>query len=57
MAKVIRCKDTGMDCNWVGRADTEEELFKKAAQHLKEAHNVEPSPEMMETARKLVHDE
>jgi predicted small metal-binding protein len=45
MAKVLRCKDVGAtDCNWEGRAETTEELMRKAAQHGKEAHGMETIP-------------
>lgn len=57
MAYVLRCRDTGADCDWEGRADTEEELFRMAAKHGKEAHGMEPSPEMAEAMRKMVRRE
>jgi predicted small metal-binding protein len=57
MAKVLSCKDTGSDCDWVGRADTEEQLLKIAGQHVKDVHKMEFTPEMIEKARSVVHDE
>ena len=33
------------------------ELLQKAAQHAKEAHQMEPTPQLMETVRKLIRDE
>ncbi|MFQ6066971.1 MAG: DUF1059 domain-containing protein, partial [bacterium] len=33
MPKVLRCRDTGMDCDYEIRAETEEEILKKAAEH------------------------
>ncbi len=57
MAKVIRCKDAGMQCDWVGMADTEEEVLKKAGEHLKQVHNTEMTPEVMAKARSIIHDE
>ena len=41
MAKIIRCKDVGFDCDGVIRADTEEEALQQAAEHAKEAHGLE----------------
>ncbi|MFC2078946.1 DUF1059 domain-containing protein [Candidatus Bipolaricaulota bacterium] len=39
MAKVLRCSDTGADCTWEGRAETEDELLQQAAKHAAEVHN------------------
>lgn len=41
MAKVIRCRDVGFDCDSVIRADTEEEALRQAAQHARKAHGLE----------------
>jgi predicted small metal-binding protein len=38
MALTLACKDTGIDCSWVGRADTEEALLADAGEHAKEVH-------------------
>jgi predicted small metal-binding protein len=55
--KVLACKDTGSTCDWVGRAETEQELLHKAGQHLKDVHKMEPTPEVVEKARSVIHDE
>lgn len=54
---VLRCRDTGADCNWEGRADTEDELIDMAFKHAKEVHQMEVTPELAETVRKLIRDE
>lgn len=38
MAKVLRCRDLGMNCPKVMRAETEEKLLKLAAKHAEEDH-------------------
>ncbi|UCF59598.1 MAG: DUF1059 domain-containing protein [Candidatus Bathyarchaeota archaeon] len=38
MAKILRCRDVGVDCDHVIRAETEEELMKKVAEHAKTVH-------------------
>lgn len=48
MAKVLRCSDMGVNCNWVGRAETEKELFKIASKHAADEHG------MMEIPKKLL---
>ncbi len=57
MAKVLRCRDTGAACDWEVRADSEEEILQKAAQHAKEAHQMEVTPELAATVRRLIRDE
>jgi predicted small metal-binding protein len=40
MAKLLRCRDVGMDCPKEVRADTEEELLKLAAEHAENDHGI-----------------
>ena len=53
----LQCRDTGGWCNWEGQADGEEELIKSALQHLKDAHYLQRTPKVEETARKSVRDD
>jgi len=47
MAKTLRCRDVGVDCNAVIQAETEEELMRKVAEHAKTVHGMtEISPDM-----------
>jgi predicted small metal-binding protein len=58
MAKVLSCKDMGTPCNWIGRAETEEELFKIAAKHAAEFHGMKEIPkELLAKAKALIRDE
>jgi len=58
MAKVLHCSDMGSQCNWVGRAETEEELFKMAAKHASEAHGMKEIPkDLLAKAKAIVRDE
>ena len=45
MPKVIQCGDIAMDCDFVARAETEEEILKKAAEHAQTVHNMKEIPE------------
>ncbi|MEE9324608.1 MAG: DUF1059 domain-containing protein [Dehalococcoidia bacterium] len=45
MAKVLRCRDVGMDCDFVARAETEEEILSKAAEHGQAVHDMKEFPE------------
>ena len=58
MAKVLRCSDMGVNCNWVGRAETEEELFKMAAKHAADEHDMKEIPkELLAKAKTLIREE
>ena len=58
MAKVLRCSDVGFECEAVIRAETEEEVLKKAAEHAQSVHNLkEVSDEVVEKVRAAIQDE
>jgi predicted small metal-binding protein len=40
MGKVLRCSEVSVDCDFVARGKTEEEVLKKAAEHAKTYHNI-----------------
>jgi predicted small metal-binding protein len=47
MVKMLRCRDVGVDCDGVIRAETEEELMRKVAEHAKTVHDIsEISPDL-----------
>ena len=58
MAKVLRCRDVGMDCDFVARGETEEEILKQAAEHAGATHGLtEMSDEVLAKVRAAIHDE
>jgi len=58
MAKVLRCRDIGMDCDFVARADSEEEILKKAAEHAATTHDMKEIPEeVLSQVRASIRDE
>lgn len=58
MAKVLYCRDMGADCDFVARGETEEELFKNAAEHGAAVHGMASlPPEAIEQARALIREE
>lgn len=54
--KELRCRDVGFDCDAVVHAETEEEILAIAAEHAKEVHKVDVTPEQAEQITKLIHD-
>ncbi len=58
MAKTIRCKDVGLDCDFEARAETEEELLKKVAEHDGTTHDMTDIPEeVLAKVRAAIKDE
>ena len=54
--KELRCRDVGFDCDAVVHAESEEEVLAIAAQHAKEVHKVEVTPEQAKQIATLIHD-
>jgi predicted small metal-binding protein len=58
MAKVVRCRDVGFDCEGVIRAETEEEALAQAAAHAQAVHNLkEVTPEVVAAVRAVMREE
>jgi predicted small metal-binding protein len=60
MAKVLRCRDLGMNCPKEMRAESEEELLKIAAEHAEEDHGVSASsipPSILAMVKAAIKDE
>jgi predicted small metal-binding protein len=58
MAKILRCRDVGLDCEGEIRAETEEEMLRQAAAHAQTAHNRKAMPpEVVEKVRAAIRNE
>jgi len=58
MAKVLRCRDVGVDCDFVARGSTVEEVMEKAKDHACSDHGfVGIPPELAEKVMAAIHDE
>jgi predicted small metal-binding protein len=44
MAKVLRCREVGVDCDFEARGESEEEILQKCAEHAKSAHGTDEIP-------------
>lgn len=57
MAKSLSCRDVGSDCDFSICAYSETELFDKAAEHARSAHNLsEISSEIHDKMRSAMRD-
>lgn len=44
MAKVLKCRDVGFECDAEVRADSEDEVMAQVAAHAREVHGVQEVP-------------
>jgi predicted small metal-binding protein len=44
MAKTVSCRDVGMDCDFVARGNSEEEILSQCADHARVEHNMNEIP-------------
>ena len=60
MAYTLACKDAGVDCPYVARGETMDEVFADATKHVKEAHGYTDEqlkdPETVEMMKKMVKE-
>ena len=58
MSKVLRCRDVGVDCDFVTRGTTVEEVMEKAKEHACSDHGFSGiPPELAEKVMAAIHDE
>ena len=58
MAKVLRCRDVGLDCEGELRGETEEGILRQAAEHARITHNMtEMTPEIVQKVRAAIREE
>jgi predicted small metal-binding protein len=55
MAKELRCRDVGMNCDFEARGKTEEEVLQQASAHARSAHQItEMPPELAAKVRAAI---
>jgi predicted small metal-binding protein len=60
MAKVLRCRDLGMNCPKEIRAESEDELLKLAAEHAEKDHGISAAmipPSIVALVKASIKDE
>ncbi len=55
--KDMHCRDVGMNCDFVARGSTEQEIMDQAGRHAQQAHNMTVTPELADKVKGLIHDE
>ncbi len=63
MARELHCSDTGMQCDYIAKGDTDDEVMDQAKQHVMSTHGEAASAmsdqdrsKFMESARTAIHD-
>jgi predicted small metal-binding protein len=58
MGKVLKCRDVGVDCDFVARGATEAEVMEKAREHGRKDHGyADIPPELVDKAKAAIRDE
>ena len=58
MAKVVSCREVGVDCDFVAKGETEQEVLQQCAEHARSAHGMtEIPPELAQKVRTAMHEE
>jgi predicted small metal-binding protein len=58
MAKVLKCRDVGVDCDFVARGATVEEVLEKAKEHAGKDHGfADIPPELVDKVKAAIRDE
>jgi predicted small metal-binding protein len=57
MTKVLKCGDLMPGCGFEARGETEQEILQAAAQHAKEVHGLDATPELVEHVKAVIREE
>jgi len=58
MAKTVNCRDVGVNCDFVARGETEQEVLQQCAGHARTAHGMnEIPPELVIKVRAAIRDQ
>ena len=56
--KTINCRDAGIQCDFVARGQTNEEVMRVAAEHRRQKHGMQNiTPELQQKMKSLIRDE
>jgi predicted small metal-binding protein len=58
MSKILSCRDVGVDCDFVAKGDTEEEILEQCAEHARNDHGMTEIPDdLVQKVRWAIRDE
>ena len=58
MTMVVKCRDVGVDCDFVAKGSNVDEVMAKAAEHARKDHGfTDIPPELADKVKAAIHDE
>jgi predicted small metal-binding protein len=58
VAKVMECRSVGLDCDFVARGETEDQVMQKVAEHAKKDHGMSNIPaDVVTKVKAAIHNE
>jgi len=58
MSKVVTCRDVGVDCDFVARGETEQDVLEQCAEHGRKEHGMNELPaDLAEKVRGAMRNE
>ena len=58
MAKTVSCRDVGMDCDFVAKGETDEDILQQCTEPARKDHGMtEIPPEVVDKVRGAIRDE
>jgi predicted small metal-binding protein len=55
--KDLHCRDAGLDCDYVARGSTDDEIKRQAGEHARTAHGMTMTPDLERKIGSLIHEE
>lgn len=56
--KVVNCRDVGVDCNFVARGQTVDDVLRQCGEHARSAHGyADVPPELLDKVKASIRDE
>lgn len=58
MSKVMKCRSVGLDCDFVARGETDEQVMKQVAEHARKDHGMQTIPaDVAARVKASIHEE
>jgi predicted small metal-binding protein len=58
MSKLVSCREVGVDCDFVAKGETEQEVLQQCAEHARKEHGMTELPaDLAEKVRGAIRDE
>ena len=58
MTMVVKCRDVGVDCDFVARGQNAQEVMKKCVEHARQEHGMQEIPaELAAKVKAAIHEE